>query len=273
MSVPTFTGSETPSDVAQAAIKWFSQTPNSIGVTIFHENSIPKMKYEFQGGNVEYVCIYRLDKMLESFYSDAEAIFAENAKAKFVVASERAILVPYIAFTGMATMLSQLVVLLAEVFLGALEDTRMMTAATTLRSLVAQSQHKSSLSRPASKVIQTWIDDRVAATTKKKRDYLVGFMNSQPLLHIPTRAGRPPGSIKSEEKKRQEAVEFETRIETVIRDLYSTTGAIPTKTAVAETFSIGPNALRIFIAKTKRLKIDYEAIVERVKGSLNNSAN
>jgi len=270
---PTFTGSESPADIARAAIEWFSRKPNSPSVTIFYENSIPKMKYEFQGGDIDCVCVFRLDKMLESFYSDAERIFAENVRVGFVNSIEQAILLPYIAFSGMTTMLNRLVGLQAELFLETFEETTMLTAGTFLHSLVAQSSRKSSLGRPASKVIQKWINGLVAASIKKKRDFLVGFMNTQPLLNIPTSAGRPTGSTKSEAQTRKDAAEFEQKIEDAIRELYSETGKPPTKTDVARFLKPGVNPktgtdsrLSVFTKKCKHLKIDFDAIVTRVCG-------
>ncbi len=266
-----FTGSETPSDIVRAAIEWFLQKPNSIGVTIFYEHSIPKMKYEVQAGNVECVCVYRLDKMLESFYIDAARILAENVRVGFVSKGERAILLPYVAFSGMTTMLTHLVVLQAEIFLQTVEDTRMITAGMFLHSLVSRNNPQASLSRPASKVIQGWIDDLVAALVKKKRDYLVGFMNTQRLLHIPTSVGRPPGSTKSAEKKAQDKAEFESKIEQAVRALFHTLSRKPFKYEVAEALGIGGRSskgsdsrINSFNNKLTRLGIDYPAIIERL---------
>jgi hypothetical protein len=266
----TFTGSETANDIARVAIEWFSRKPNSPSVTIFYENSIPKLKYEFQGGDVECVCIFRLDKMLESFYSDAEQIFAENVRAGYINATERSILLPYIAFSGMTAMIIRLIGLQAELFIETFEDTAMITAGAVLHSLVAQSEHKASLSRPASKIIQGWIDERVAASMKKKRDFLVGFMNTQPFLHIPTGAGRPPGSKKPEEQKAREAIEFAQQVQEVIARLRFEKGEKPTKTAVAKALGLGglslktgvDSSLGVFNKKLKRLKLDYDELAD-----------
>jgi hypothetical protein len=267
----TFTGSETPSEIANAAIEWFLREPNSIGISIFYEDSIPKMKYELQAGPVECVCVYRLDKMLESFYSDAAQILDENVSAGFVTSGQRAILLPYIAFSGMTVILTHLVVLQAGIFLQTAEDARMLTAGLFLHSLVSQNNPQASLSRPASKVIQKWIDKLVATVTKKKRDYLVGFMNSQRLLQIPTSVGRPPGTKKPEQKKREDAALFAEEVEAAIRKLYIAGGKVPTKTAVAKYLRIGGmspagsnTSLGTFRAKLKRLSLDYNEIAEKV---------
>jgi hypothetical protein len=211
--------------------------------------------------------------MLESFYSDAEQIFAENLRVNFVSAEERTVLLPYIAFSGMTTMLSHLVVLLAEVFLGTLEDTRMLTAGIVLHSLVAQSKHKTSLSRPASRTIQGWIEKRIDAIMQKKRKYFAGYMNTHRLLHIPTGVGRPPGTTKPDEKRAEDSAKFAKEIEDAVRELYSKTGKPPTRTDVARLLKPGVNPktgtdsrLSVFTKKCKHLKIDFDAIVARVCG-------
>ena len=262
-----FTGSETPSDIARAAIEWYSRKPSPHAITIFYENSIPKLRYEFQGGDADFVCIYRLDKMLESFYSDAEQIFDENLRANFVLASERAILVSYIAFSGMTTMLSHLAVLLSDVFLGTLDDTRMLTSGIVLNSLLARSEHEASLSRPVSKVIRGWINKRIDDIVKRKRDYFVGYMNTHPRINIPTGAGRPKGTKKSEEQKQREDALFEKQLEDAVRKLFKSAGQLPTKTRVAEELGIGGDGTRAsaLYNKLKRHGIDYDAVAARVK--------
>jgi hypothetical protein len=97
---PTFNGSESAADIARATIEWFAQQPHAAGYTIFYENSIPKMRYEFDGGWVEFVCVYRLDELLESFYVEAERIFDEHVRINLVEAELRGLLIPYIGHRG-----------------------------------------------------------------------------------------------------------------------------------------------------------------------------
>lgn len=270
-----FTGSESPDEIVKAAIDEFARHPHPSDFSIFYENSIPKMRYRFQVADVadvEFSCTYRLDKMLVPFYAEAEHIFDELAVMKAIEVSFRPSLVPLIAFVGMTNMLSRLLILQLEIFRENYGEARITARAIFLQSLVARtgSQSTSPLARGVSKIVQQWIDEAVATSMKKKRDFLVGFINAQRLLHIQTTAGRPTGSTKSEEKKAKDKAEFETKIEETIRALCAAAGTFPTKTAVAESLSISPNALRIFIAKTNRLNIDYDALAERVKGSLIN---
>lgn len=85
--------------------------------------------------------------------------------------------------------------------------------------------------------------------------------------------GRPLGRGKPAEKRAQEATEFERRIEEAIRTLLSVSGEMPTKTAVAKELRIGgvnpatgiDSSLNSFNNKLRRLEIDYDAIVERVR--------
>jgi hypothetical protein len=86
-------------------------------------------------------------------------------------------------------------------------------------------------------------------------------------------SGRPKGSTKPIEKKAQEAAKFEREIEEAIRTLLSVTGEMPTKTAVAKELGIGglspktgiDTSLNAFSNKLRRLKVDYDAVVERVR--------
>jgi hypothetical protein len=84
--------------------------------------------------------------------------------------------------------------------------------------------------------------------------------------------GRPKGSTKPEEKKAQEAAEYEKKVEAAIRKLITAKGKMPTKKAVAKELGIGglsaggtDSTLTNFGRKLRGLKIDYDAIVERIK--------
>jgi hypothetical protein len=268
---PTFDGSESPAEIAKAAIEWFGKQAQDADFSIVYKDSIPMMKYELHAGDVGFVCLYRLDTMLEAFYEDAERIFDENVKIIPIEPELRTILLPHIAFSGMSIMLSRLLILQAQIFLENADDARVVTSGVFLHSLVSQSEHKKSLGRSVSKTVQQLIDESVARVVKKKRDYLVGFVNSQPLLHIPTSKGRPLGATKSEEKRQADAAQFTRQIEDAIRSVIHS-GQPLTKTAVAKLLCGGVNpktgtdsSLSVFGNKLRRLKIDYPAIVERVR--------
>jgi len=209
--------------------------------------------------------------MLEAFYEDAVKIFDENVKIVPIEPELRAILLPHIAFSGMTMMLSRLLILQTQLFLENADDARLTTSCVFLHSLVSQSEHKKSVGRSVSKMVRQLIDESVAKLAKKKRDFLVGFVNDQPLLHIPTSVGRPLGSTKSEEQRAADAAQFEQQIEDAIRSIINS-GQTLTKTAVAKLLCGGLNlktgtdsSLSVFGNKLKRLKIDYPAIVERVR--------
>ena len=106
---------------------------------------------------------------------------------------------------------------------------------------------------------------------KKKRDFLVKFANSQPLMNIPTKAGRPLGTTKPEEKKAEEKAEFESKLEETIKALYHTLGRVPFKYEVAEALNIGGQSakgsdsrINSLNNKLKRLDIDYPALISRL---------
>lgn len=273
MSDPTFDGSESPAEIAKAAIDWFGKQSHGADFSIVYKDSIPLMKYDLHVGDVGFVCLYRLDTMLEAFYEDAVKIFDENVKIVPIEPELKAILLPHIAFSGMTMMLSRLLILQAQIFLENADDARLTTSSVFLHSLVSQSEHKKSVGRSVSKIVRQWIDESVAKVAKKKRDFLVGFVNEQPLLHIPTSVGRPRGTTKSEEQRKAEAEQFERQIEDAIRSVISS-GKTLTKTAVAKLLCGGVNpktgtdsSLSVFGSKLRRLKIDYLAIVERVRVS------
>lgn len=267
MSEPTFTGSESPADIARIAIKWFAEKPHDAEFTIFYENSIPMMRYRFESDWVEFDCVYRLDILLESFYSDAERIFDQNANANFIEAELRPLMVPVIAFAGMTAILGRLLILQGRLFLDMLDEIRVTTAGMFLHSLVVQSPHKSSLGRGASKVIQDWIDEVVDAAMKKKREFLVGYMNLHPLINIPTTVGRPEGTKKPEKQKQRESEAFAKELEDAIRRLYVQDGKMPKKIRVAAELGIGGDESRssAFYNKLKRTGVDYDAIAAKVK--------
>jgi hypothetical protein len=88
-----------------------------------------------------------------------------------------------------------------------------------------------------------------------------------------SRAGRPLGSKKPDEKKAQDAAEFEQKIEEAIRALRSTTGTMPRKTAVAKYVRIGGmspagsnTSLGTFNAKLKRLREPSEGLCKQKTG-------
>jgi len=264
---PTFTGSESPADIARAAIAWFAEQPHGANFAVFYENSIPKMRYKFDADWVEFDCVYRLDILLESFYSDAERIFDQNANANFIEPELRPFLVPVIAFAGMTAILSRILILQGQMFMETLDEIRVTTAGMFLHSLVTRSSHKASLGRGASKVIRDWIDKAVDTAMKQKRDFLIGYMNTQPLINIPTSPGRPGGSTKPEEQKQQESEKFARELEAVIRKLYAASGKLPTRIRVAEELSIGGDDSRssAFYNKLKRTGVDYDAIAAKIK--------
>jgi hypothetical protein len=270
-----FTGNESPDDIVKAAIDEFERHPlgRHKHFSIFYEGGIPKMKYEFAGGPIDFSCIYRLDIMLLPFFGEAERIFDRLARPNIVDMSLRDLMIRYLAFQGMSAMLSNLPLLQLDVFGNNLEEVRLVISSLFLHSMVAMTTPRNDkLARIASKTVKQWIEETLDALKKRRREYLVGFMNKQTLLNMTTAVGRPPGTTKPEEKKRAEAMQFEEQVETALRKLWIEKGEEPTKTAVAEDLNIGSPEYRLtsFINRLTRRGINYQAIVDRVKRSLKN---
>ena len=270
-----FTGGESPDDIVKAAVDEFSLRNKVQHFTVFYENSIPKMRYEFAGGPLEFSCVYRLDIMLLPFFERAKDIY-DNLGSSFFDPSLRDVVIRYIAYTGMLYMLSNLPVLQLSIFGDNMGENQLLAQSIFLNLLVNRTPpaKKGTVGRAASKQIKKWISEYVSIVANRRQDYLVGFLNRQPLLNIPTSVGRPVGTTKPEEKKQQESAEFAAIVEATIRTLYVASGTMPTKTAVAEALNIGSPEYRLtsFINKLTRLQIDYQAICDRVRGSQNNSA-
>lgn len=269
-----FTGTESPAEVVTAAIDVFSQQPPSPHVTIFRENGIPKMLYAYQGGDVEFSCTYRLDTMLLPFYGEAERVFDEIAELGILDIDLREPLVRYIAFGGMVNLLSRLLSLQLEIFKDTFAEMRVTSRGLFWQTVLktrATTKDKALLTRAVSNPVKRWVNQVIDEAMKKKRDFLVGFMNSQPLMHIPTSAGRPLGSTKPEKKKAQDKAEFESKIEQTVRSLFHTLNREPFKYEVAEALGIGgvnpkgtDSRINSFNNKLARLGIDYAAIIKRL---------
>jgi hypothetical protein len=174
----------------------------------------------------------------------------------------------------MNAMLNRLMVLQMIMFEENFSETMCLTAGSlfaVFANLFEQAGTKDA-AKTAKEGARELLDATVATSAKNKRELLAQLLNSLPSMHIPTSVGRPQGSTKPDDVKAQEAAEFEKKVEETIRSLQSTKGKIPTKTAVAKALNIGSltkggnnTSLTIFGKKLRRLKIDYDAIVERVK--------
>lgn len=268
-----FTGNESPAQIVKAAIEEFEQHPlgQHKDFVIFYDGSIPKMKYEFAGGPIEFSCIYRLDIMLLPFFDEAERIFDRLARPNIVDMTMREELIRYMAFMGMSAMLSNLPLHQLDVFGNNLEEVRLVVSSLFLKSMVGMmdNQKNNRVAKIASKTVKQWIEETLDALKNRRRDYLVGFMNSRMLFNIRTTAGRPPGTTKSEDKKAEEKAEFESKVENAVKPLFVSLGREPFKYEVAEALGIGgfgiDSRINSFNNRLNRLGIDYPAIIERCK--------
>lgn len=279
-----FTGKETAADVVRMFIDDFSKSSLALelraALEITYQGDIPLLRYQAQVKNNlgEFVCQYRLDKMLLTVYPECERIYNEADQYGILGEDDdprrREKTVHHLAYYAMNMMLSRLFMHQVALFEENFDDAVFLTASTFLTALAQayRSVDAEKSAKAANDGVRPMLDSRVEASAKKKRELLVGLLNRFPSLSIPTGRGRPQGSTKPVEKKAQEAAEFEKKVEAAIRSLLSPTGEMPTKTAVAKALGIGglslkgvDSSLNAFSNKLRNLKIAYNAIVERVR--------
>lgn len=275
---PKFDGTESAEDVFNVALKEFSERPiEQRRGSILYQNNIPFLRYEFSktADAPECICFYRLDTMLLPFFKEAERIYDALPTSMRKDASFRDPLIRYLACFGMQIMLSRLTMLQKELFQENLDEGILVTSTFLLHSATAAQEtpeNKSALVRKASRQVKKWLDEVVGESMKRKRDFLIRSANSQPLMKIPTKAGRPLGATKSEQKRAEERDRFEKKIEETVRAIFTATRKVPTKTAVAEALGTGgvnlskgsDTRLNSFNNKLRTLNIDYAAIITRL---------
>ena len=103
---------------------------------------------------------------------------------------------------------------------------------------VQRLENRASASKAASKTVKRSINETAKHSMKKKRDYLIGFINAQPLLRIQG-IGRPLGSTKPIEQKAREAATYQQEVKEAIQSLVTIPGKAPKKTDVAKKLGIG----------------------------------
>jgi hypothetical protein len=275
-----FDGTESAEYVLEQALEEFSLRGKAHphGGTIIYQNNIPFLSYQPRTTSTspESVCLYRVDTMLLPFFKEAEEIYDNLTNPLNVDETLRAPTIRYIACFGMAAMLGRLMILQSELFGENFEEGKFVTSTFLLHSLAGAMlegapNEKALTVKIATETTKKWLDQIVGEAMKKKRDFLVRFINSRPLFHIPTSAGRPKGSTKPEEQKAKDATEFQKQVEDAIRALRSPSGTLPKKTAVAKYLGIGgisPEGsnthLSTFRTKLKRHNLDYNEIAENM---------
>lgn len=274
---PEFTGSESPSDILELVLDRYSETSRSYS-QIVYDGEVPYLVYTMPHNDPPvFIGRYRLDKILLGFFPQCEELFDHFAKADLVDEGERESLIRLIAFTAMSGMLDRLILLQLSLLEDNFHDTAVLSFATFLHALAKARQTPTTqegVKKSIRNAVRVELNKRVKMTAKQKREFLIGFINTHPLLKIPTRVGRPDGSIKSPKQKEETAQKFADEIEVAVRNLYEKSNNIPTRTAVARFLKPGVNPktgtdsrLSVFSKKVKHLNIDYEAIVKRVCGS------
>lgn len=282
-----FTGDESAADLLRITLDEFSASQpflaSPVETKIYYQNGVPYLKFyaAVKDDLGEFVCVYRLDKMMLRVLPECERIYDEvDQTGLFGERDDRskAKTVRYLAAYSMNMMLRRLMVLQLVMFRDLLDDTRFLAACSLFNAMAtafANPQGRK-VQREARNAIRTLLDKAMDVAVKQKRELLVPLLNSTPILespNIPTSAGRPKGSTKPDDVKAQEAEGFEKEIEETIKKLLSANGKFPTKTAVAKALKIGglnphtgiDSSLAAFRNKLGRLNVDYNAIAERMK--------
>jgi hypothetical protein len=276
------TGDESPADILRMSLERFSSDlgfkDRHISTEIvYSKKGVPYLILQARVKNDEgeFVCHYRLDRMLLRLFPECERMYDEaDAAGLFGEPDEagRRKTVRNLARYAMTTMLSRLIMLQLAMFEDAFNDMMLLASSTLFDSLTqALDPSGGAIKKAANESVRTLLDKTVDNHAKKKRELLTVLLNSLPMLQIPVGVGRPKGSTKPEDVKAQEAAEYEKKVEAAIRKLISPKGKMPTKKAVAKELGIGglsaggtDSSLTNFSRKLRGLKIDYDAIVERV---------
>jgi len=267
---PDFTGNETPSDVLKTVLTNFSQPGNA---EIVYEGDIAYLKV-YSDTPTEFVCIYRLDKLLLPLFADCETLCDHYISVGYIDSASRERVVRMLAYVAMWHWLNGFVIHHLHIFLESSDEARFLTESVFLQSFTSvhsKPENQDRVSRTLSLSARQALDKVMKTITKRRRDFLAGYLNKLPLLTVPVGVGRPEGSVKSSDEKRKEAAKFEAKIEETILALHAASGRIPTKTAVAEALGIGginpkgtDSRINSFNNRLARLGIDYAAIIKRL---------
>jgi len=217
--------------------------------------------------------------MLGAVFPECERLANEaDERGYFVHADKmrREKVVRTLASYAMDIMLHRLMLLQLVMFEENFNETVFLTARVLLHGVAEMyREHPSAeaIKKEMIAAVRSLLGETMDRGAKNRRELLVALLNSLPSFNIPTGPGRPQGSTKPAEKKAQEASEFEKIVEEAIQALLSAKGAMPTKTAVAKHLRIGglsrktgiDSSLNAFRNKLKRLGLNYDAIVDRVK--------
>jgi hypothetical protein len=270
-----FKGDETASDVLRAVLDDFSLSDSRI----VYENDIPYLVTAYEE---LFEAKFRVDRMLLDAFPRCVQLCDLYAERGILKSEDRSVMARSLAYVCMTAMLIRMTVLEHKLFHENAEDDAFVAPAILLHNIARVYEHPEtpSLKTALRTTIQKNLTTRLRVANKDKREYLTGFLNSLPLIELPTSAGRPVGSTKPEEKKREEAMRFRVEIEAAIKKLFIAHGKMPTKTAVAQLLQSGgvnpktgtDSRLSVFTTKLKRMKLDYDEIAKQAQGDLSNNA-
>lgn len=269
-------GNETPLDIAHLAINEFRKTfqpAERITYEIIYPDGIPLLKLTARVKNDlgEFSSSYRLDKMLVRLYPVCETIHDEFVAKGLVPDDDRKSSIDSLALMAMHLLLIRLVLLQLVMFEENAEENKFLVEAGYYYALFKATRDKDNLDRLFNSHIRSLLSTTVESLAKGKRARLAEVLNRIEFFSIPISAGRPLGSKKPEEKKTQERLEFESKIEQTVKALFNSLHRIPFKYEVAEALGIGGRSakgsdsrINSFNNKLARLNIDYSAIITRL---------
>jgi hypothetical protein len=121
------------------------------------------------------------------------------------------------------------------------------------------------------------IKEAAERVANKKRKFLQEHIDKLPHLITERGPGAPP---KSQIKREREREDYSAKVEAAYRRLRLEIGKTPTKTSIAKELGEGgtnprtgsDSSLTAFGNKLRRLKVDYDAIAEKVEVELNNNS-
>ena len=262
--MPDVTGTESPEEILRIVLSEFEFE----AAEIVYEEDVPYLKVQ-HNVPTDYVCKYRLDKLLLPLFDDAKSLYEQYASHGFLQDIDPNFLICMVAYVKMSNYLSFLVPSHPLFFLELDDQTILVSETIFLQSQAVvrgKDKDEATTAKLLSQIVREQTDLYLNRLLERRRKSVVGFMNRLPLITVPSGKGRPPGTTKSDAQKQQDAADFKEKVKGVIRTLYEAQSKLPTKTAVAEALHLGGPETRLsaFQNKLNRLKLDYKAIIEEL---------
>jgi len=265
MPPPEVTGAESPEEILSIVLSEFEHE----AACIIYEENVAYLKIQHHVPT-DYVCTYRLDKLLLPLFDDAKRLCEQYFSHGFLQDIDPNFLIGMVAYVKMTYYLAFLVPSHPLLFLEIDDQTVLVSETIFLQSqavLRGKDNDEATMAKLLSQIVREQTDLYLNKLLERRRRSVVGFMNRLRLITIPVGKGRPLGTKKSDAQKQQDAADFKERVKEVIQTLYQAQNKLPTKTAVAEALNLGGPESRINALNNKlnRLKLDYKAILQELE--------